>query len=421
MKKIFKEKNLFRFSVDEIYIVNLEKEIFAADIIPVYNAQYFPANLIKTFKFHRELLEKKMYVAIISKYYSEEVISTNGIDFLGQVVQGGFYIIEKEQLKYESFTLDNTISIENKIFNNTRVESPYNDFVEESRVLSIEQGVEQLSQPSRAILQKLYLYCFNVGQGDSFFIITPNGSSYIIDTNYPSRKKVEYFISNLKEILKHHGLNTTKIKALIVTHKHIDHIRGANVMLNKAEFDIDYFLINHDYKHDLRTVELLLDAAKVIPNWININKTNFFMDGEVKFEIVNPDIDTVSRSVASDINDSSITIQITYGNDTIILTGDTGHKFLYNKIRFQNDEGDTLLKVSHHGSRTGTNDKLLEHINPTYAFISAGNSKKYRHPHSDVVSKIENKTGKSNIDISKKINFRRLYVTNGNGIIPSYW
>jgi len=148
-------------------------------------------------------------------------------------------------------------------------------------------------------------------------VITPTGSVYIIDTNYYSQKSVESFISNVKNILIKHRLSTSKIRALIITHKHIDHIRGANVMLNKAQFDIEYFLINHDYKHDLKSVKMLLEAAKSIPNWVNINKRGFFMDGEVKFEIVNPDTDTSSNVAAPDMNDSSISIQISYGNDVI--------------------------------------------------------------------------------------------------------
>lgn len=411
----------FQFSIDEIYLSDLENEIFTADIIPDFNAEYFPPNLLGSFNFRKELLEKDMYFSIMRKYDPGIFDRNQGVDFRGQVIQGGFYRVNKKDLPNGILDFKETYSIENSIFNNTRIESPYRDTVEGKVIQSFDEGVKGLGQTYKKVLENLYLYCFNVGQGDCLLVITPTGSVYIIDTNYYSQKSVDNFIKNVKDILISHGLPSTKIKALIITHKHIDHIRGANVMLNKSELDIEYFLINHDYKHDLKSVKMLLEAAKSIPNWVNINKQGFFMDGEVKFNIVNPDYDTSSKFEAPDINDSSISIQISYGNDIIFLTGDTGHEYLYHKYIPRERNGDTILKVSHYGSRTGTNEEVLSRINPKYAFISAGNSKKYKHPHKEVVDILQNKIDKENLDISKKLHFRRLYICTGKGICRSEW
>ncbi|GIN56178.1 hypothetical protein J8TS2_04970 [Lederbergia ruris] len=419
-RKLF-VRDLFEFSIDEIDLYNLDKEIFIANIIPEFNAKYFPPNLLKNIKFQGELLEKEMYFSIMRKYnpdISEDSIST---EFLGQVVQGGFYSINGIDLPNGTINFENIYSKENSIFNNTRIESPYKDIVEEKEIQHFDGDLQIVRPKKKKVLSNLYLYCFNVGQGDSLLVITPTGSVYIIDTNYYSRKSVENFIENVKDILTSHGLPSTKIKALIITHKHVDHLRGASILLNKAVFDIEYFLINHDYKHDLKSVKMLLEAAKSIPNWININKPGLFMDGGVKFEIVNPDYDTSSNQVAPDMNDSSISIQILNGDDTIYLTGDTGHEYLYHKFSPHKGNADTVLKVSHHGSRTGTNDKMLSRLNPNYAFISAGNSKKYKHPHKEVVDKLEKRIGKANLDISKSLKFRRLYISTGGGISRTSW
>lgn len=60
-----------------------------------------------------------------------------------------------------------------------------------------------------------------------------------------------------------------------------------------------------------------------------------------------------------------------------------------------------ILKVSHHGSRTGTDCRLIHKITPSEAFISAGSSRKYRHPHKEVVDIL--KYFGSNIIISKNV------------------
>jgi len=60
-------------------------------------------------------------------------------------------------------------------------------------------------------------------------------------------------------------------------------------------------------------------------------------------------------------------------------------------------------------------------MNPKYAFISAGNSKKYKHPHKEVVDKLEKRIGRLNLDISKKLQLRRLYISTSNGISRTTW
>ena len=421
MNTKIRQNEFIAFSIDEIYLNDLEKEVFSADIIPEFDATYFPPNLLKSISFQKEMLEKEMYYSIMRKYRPEVLQDEIDITFLGQVVQGGFYKVNKKNISMNLLNPNTIISLNNDIFNGTKLASPYKDRIEYNSIQNFGENIEELSLKQEELHPELRLYCFNVGQGDCMLVITPTGCVYIIDTNFYSKKSVENFISDVKDILKKNNLSDKKIRALIVTHKHIDHIRGTNVVLDKNDFDIEYFLINHDYKHELKSVKMLLDAAKSIPRWINVNKRGVFKDGEVMFEIINPDIDTYSKEVAPDMNDNSISIKVSYGNDIFFLTGDTGHNYLEAKLPIHVGTGDAILKVSHHGSRTGTSNKMLAHINPKYAFISVGNSKKYKHPNKEVVNILENKIGKLNLDISKKLQVRRLYVSTGKGILRSTW
>lgn len=141
------------------------------------------------------------------------------------------------------------------------------------------------------------------------------------------------------------------------------------------------------------------------------------IDGDVIISILNPDTTTSTKSNAPDMNDSSISLEIEYKHDILLLTGDTGFNHILTKYNRLNNQGDTVLKVSHHGSRTGTNMDVINMFNPTHAFISAGNSKNYNHPHKEVKDLLLGQV--EYVDISKEIRCIRCYIVSGDGIITA--
>ena len=52
----------------------------------------------------------------------------------------------------------------------------------------------------------------------------------------------------------------------------------------------------------------------------------------------------------------------------------------------------TVLKVSHHGSKTSTNGEFLKSVNPKVALIGVGENNKFGHPNTGVIKRI-NKYG----------------------------
>jgi len=361
-----------------------------------------------------ELLEENFYESL-----KPENGPSDPIDFVSSVTQGGYYEIPSEVLRDKKVFDSNTeISLENNIFAEAKTDSPFDerkiegDAKVEVNLLSKELSEDIAETENKAV----YFYGFNVGQGDSLLLLTSNKSAYIIDGNFYNADRADQFLREVRRILVSHKMPLRKIKGLIVTHKHIDHLRGLRYILEKNCFDIDYFFINQNYHHPTKAVFELLNSAKAhIRKWVNVNQIFSWTEGRTKICVRNPDNTTCCRDNAPNINDSSISLCVRYKNNLFFLTGDSGYTVLRSKFfcHLIDRKRKSLLKVSHHGSDTGTDFAILNHLLPSHAFISAGQSKRYNHPHPPVVSLLENQVGTLNLRISKVIKKTVCYKADG--------
>lgn len=414
----------FRFTIDEIFF--MEKNIFGASLIPDINSTYFPPWHLRNFYFDSSFLSKDFYESFRTKL--AELPDPNTIEFQSSIEQGQFY-----ELSTDFFNNGTTKKIPREplpqsshdIFAQSKSENPYTDISNNSdEILDMQSGLEILTDTLYKD-KNFYIYCFNVGQGDSLLLIFPNDNVYIIDTNIYSDNghfnNLNQYIYNLKRILKIHKLSSKRIKSLIITHKHVDHLRGAKKLIESGEFYFENFIINYDYRHCNKIVEELIKCTdKNIKVKINMNNTGKFQEGKVQIKINNPGINMKNEIICKDINDSSISFVIKYGSSTVALTGDTGYPILnrsYSSKMFL--QGDNILKVSHHGSRTGTDKLLLYKLKPKFAFISAGNHRGFGHPHEEVTDELDKK--KIRYDISKNIKKIVRYKVSSTKITKEYY
>lgn len=388
----FLRGDYFKFWIDDIFIDKHKK--LNALLIPNINSKYFPPFHLRTIRFHQRFLSHNYAKGILGSKldYPESY-------FKSAIEQGAYYEIPTNMLLQQKNVFSTDGMIKDDIFSNHKKKSPFKDNLKGEINYNTEKTTNILSENNINNPCKVHLYCFYVGQGDSFLLITSNRNAYLIDSNFYSQKSVENHIDVIKKILIKHKIKNNRIKGIILTHKHIDHLRGLHHLINSNSFNIDYFLFNQDYKHPTKCVAELLDTAQNrIPKWINVNDNFDFKDGSTEFSIFNPDETTAVNEKTPDINNSSISFVVKYGNHSIILTGDTGYKILNEKLKspLLYNSGEKLIKISHHGSRTGTNNELLKTVNPQFAFISVGNSLKYGHPHKSVLNSID--SFKPNID-----------------------
>lgn len=405
-------KEYLNFSIDEISLY--ENKTFIVRIIPDIKSTFFPPFHTRSIKVSYRLLEESLY-----RYWNPESNYTSN-ELVGSVVQGAYYSIPVKNLKnFDLFDISNTlIDLDNDIFNGNRVEeSPYLERnISGDTIIENERIFDYLScQTSN--FNNVFIYCFNVGQGDSILLIASSGNSYLIDTNIYNKNDAKNFVNQIKSILRSHKLSESKLKGLIVTHKHLDHIRGLKYILDNDYFEIENFMVNNDYIHPTKSVNELLNSAKLkIPVWINLNRPGMITEGDTLICIRNPDVDTSNVKCAPDINDSSIGVCIRYHNSLAYLTGDLSGKILHKKFNCKRNhiKAKSVLKVSHHGSYTGTDLSIIKLLTPSHAFISAGTSKKYNHPDSSVVNLL--KSNKVELSISKIEKKTMCYKLNLNSI-----
>ena len=408
-------RDFLAFSVDAIFSAN--NDYFSLRILPDISSDFYPPFHTRTINVLPELLEEQFYSSI-----KRNNRPTYKGSFAPSVVQGGYYKVQTEILQNKKVFDPNTVlSAQDDFFEKARLKSPFDetniagDYLVEPDNISEELSI---TSPSES-LNEIYLYGFNVGQGDALLLITSEKNAYIIDGNFYNAQKVDSFVNEVKATLMKHGIPPDRIKGLFVTHKHIDHMRGLKYLLNKDYFSIEYFFINLDYNHPTKAVFELLYAAKHhVKKWINVNHAISWQETETKICVRNPDAATCCSKNAPNINDSSIVLCVEFKDNLIFLTGDASYDILQNKLSCAHipQQNERLLKVSHHGSDTGTDSVILNALDPTHAFISAGYSKRYNHPHQAVVNILRNQVSSGNLRISKMVANTTCIKADGNRI-----
>jgi competence protein ComEC len=215
----------------------------------------------------------------------------------------------------------------------------------------------------------------NVGQGDALFVESPTGTQILIDGGPP--KKI---LSQLARVMSPFDRN---IDAFIITNPDADHIAGFLDVLKIYKVDK---VFESGALTDSKTYQNLKDEIKKDNVSDILAKKGMRLDigGGAVIYILFPDRDVSSWAT----NDGSVVAKLTYGNTSVMLTGDATTKT--EGIVLKENPGaqlhSTILKVGHHGSRTSSSPEFVKAVSPAYALISDGKDNKYGHPHQETLN-----------------------------------
>jgi len=229
--------------------------------------------------------------------------------------------------------------------------------------------------PPQYVEGQLQIYALNVGQGDGFLIISPEGKSVLIDAG-PAGAGDDVVAALRKRRIG-------SLDLAVATHPHADHIGGMRQVIEKISvknfLDSGQVFASDEYERLLRTIKnnrVKFIAAK--------RGMKFDLDSGVKLEAFNPQGDdqwiTKVRPNGSVENANSVVLRLSYGDFSMLFTGDAEFETEALMMKSAAPLRAQVLKVGHHGSRHATSGKLLDAVNPEAAIISCGDDNKYGHP-----------------------------------------
>ncbi len=234
-----------------------------------------------------------------------------------------------------------------------------------------------------------------VGQGDSLVVEVPGHKLLVFDGGNEGEGQT------LENYIKYRGYS--QVEAAFISHFDADHITGI-IELIEGGFRVNKVFISTTAENkDLE--ERLYKACD--ERKIKVARLN---QGD-RYKINGVSVDCLAPNKYLNYNNEnnrSLVCLLKYKNFKALFTGD---KEKESDFAMYDNIGDiTLLKVSHHGSRTGTSKELLDKLKPEYAVISCGINNLYHHPHNEVTQLLEEaRVDTERTDISGAIS----YITDG--------
>jgi len=225
------------------------------------------------------------------------------------------------------------------------------------------------------------IFC-DVGQGDATLIVSKNWQM-LIDTGPKNKKVLNCLENNLPFWDK-------KIEVIMVTHGDSDHSGGLEDI--KKYYKIEQEIYSK-----------------------NVNQYDVIKNNLITFEVLNPekkieiDMDNNQNSIAGILkywsSDLKREVKIFMAADIDI---ETEQRLVWKKILRPVEDRVDILKVSHHGSKNGTSEEILNILKPKMAVISVGVKNNFGHPTKEILDRLKTR----NIEIKRtdligeiKINF----------------
>lgn len=221
--------------------------------------------------------------------------------------------------------------------------------------------------------ENLVVDFIDVGQGDSILIRQGEHTMLIDGGTSKCKDDLLKFLQNEK---------IKNFEYIIGTHPHEDHIGSLDDVVNNYDFDTFIFpKVTTNTKTFENLVTAVSNKGKKFTTPLTGNKYKL---GEAEFEILAPSSDSYQS-----LNNYSVVIKMTYGNNSFIFTGDAETLSEIEILNSYDMVKADVLKVGHHGSTTSTSIKFLNAVSPKYAVISVGKDNSYNHPTKTTMDKLK--------------------------------
>ena len=230
----------------------------------------------------------------------------------------------------------------------------------------------------------LEITMLDVGQGDSFVVQSPDGTTFLLDGGSTSESEVGSY--RILPFLKAGGIR--KVDYMMVSHADQDHVSGLKELAQDSGeaggVRIGCAVLPAVSEKDDNYLELerIFQEAGIPLRYMGAGD---LLSGEsVSLTCLWPE----QNLSLGDRNELSMVLLLEYGEFQMLFTGDIGEYAERRIIRSGTLQDVEVLKVAHHGSRYSSCDEFLRYICPEVGLISCSASNTYGHPGEETLQRL---------------------------------
>jgi competence protein ComEC len=248
--------------------------------------------------------------------------------------------------------------------------------------------------PFPAVVERgaLEVDVLDVAQGDSILVISPKGSTLLIDgggrfAGFRGREEMpgpDPGEEAVSAYLWSRGIQ--KINAVALTHAHQDHIGGLTAVLEN--FRVGRLWVGRETETPALEQLKKIAGERGVRIEHELRGQSFLWDG-VQVDFLWPQIFPEEIAPGAKNNDSLV-VRLQYKERSVLLPGDAEKQAEYAMLG-ETEAGKLhadVLKVGHHGSKNSTMPEFLKSVGPQIAIISAGKQNPYGHPSAELLERL---------------------------------